>query len=67
MVIAIDISSPPDESLPNSALAITYKALCISYYELARIQSKTIMTQTIEDTKSFLKPVWTANELKKQF
>ena len=41
MVIAIDISSPPDESLPNSALAITYKALCISYYELARIQSKT--------------------------
>jgi NTE family protein len=40
MVIAIDISSTPDNILPSNALEITYKALCISYYELARLQSK---------------------------
>jgi NTE family protein len=41
MVIAIDISSQPDTVLPDNAFKITYKALCISYYEFARMQSKT--------------------------
>jgi NTE family protein len=41
MVIAIDISARPDNDMPSNALTITYKALCISYYELSRMQAAT--------------------------
>jgi len=39
LIIAIDISSPPHKKAPNNIVDLTYKAIWISYYELARMQS----------------------------
>jgi NTE family protein len=40
LVIAVDINNLPEKSEPTNILDLTYKAFCISYYELSRTQGK---------------------------